>query len=83
LKLLSGSNAKAPSPSLVLGASQPVAGRRRGGVRALGADLELARRHPLVEVVVEEDEWARPSWPSWPSWLFHLGHALRRQQISP
>ena len=57
MKLLSGSNAKAPSPSLVvLGASQPVAGRRRGGVRALGADLELARRHPLVEVVVEEDE---------------------------
>ena len=40
----------------MLGASQPVAGLRRGGVRALGADLELDRRHPLVEVVVEEDE---------------------------
>ena len=40
----------------MLGASQPVAGHRRGSVRALGADLELARRHPLVEVVVEEDE---------------------------
>ena len=52
MKLLSGSNVKAPSPSLVvLGAGQPVAGRRRGGVGALVADRELARRHPLVELV--------------------------------
>ena len=57
MKLLSGSNVKVPSPSLVvLGAGQPVTGRRRGGVGALVADRELARRHPLVEVVVEEDE---------------------------
>ena len=56
-KLLSGSNANAPSPSLaVVGAGQPVAGRRRGSGRALVADRELARRHPLVKVVVEEDE---------------------------
>jgi hypothetical protein len=60
LKLLSGSNAKAPSPSLVvLGASQPVAGRRRGLLGHLVQILNLPgapRRHPLVEVVVEEDE---------------------------
>ena len=39
-----------------VGAGQPVAGRRRGSGRALVADRELARRHPLVKVVMEEDE---------------------------
>ena len=40
----------------MLGAGLPVAGRRRRGVGPLVGDGELARRHPLVEEVVEEDE---------------------------
>ena len=41
---------------VVLGAGNPVAGVLAGRLGALAAQLELLRYHPLVEVVVEEDE---------------------------